>query len=389
MPKLVELANNKAFCIMPFIHLHINEHDMIKPCCYAKNFNKKYTKDFNFETDTVFLDARNRLLNGQPIAECQGCYNVEKNNLESFRIRDTIEWMDKLNIESINDVTTDLIYYDIRNDNLCNLSCRMCHPGASSQLEKEYKEIGWAYNIASRNSKLSEIVNYDKIQQLYIAGGEPTLMPEFKKFLKTAIDKNKTDIKLRIITNGTNVNKEILKLLQQFPNIEFTISLDGYKDVNKYIRWPSDWDAIDKNIDKIKLLTDNISFNVAVSIWNITSLSKLVTYLESKFDQPTIFFNEAMSAKQGVNYSASIFPNKDLAVADLKLLKKTKSYNHEYFFKEKVDYFIDLMSNTKTNLYELEKFFKFNDTLDQSRNIKLINYIPELEECRALITKQI
>jgi len=368
---------------LPFIHLHVNENDSIKPCCFSAKLDKKYSQEFDFYSDLEFTKIRTKMLNGEPIPQCTNCYNIEKNNLQSFRIRDTTEWLEKLNIKNFNEVIPNLIYYDVRNDNLCNLSCRMCYPGASSQLEKEYTQLGWSILPASRRSQLSEIVNYNTIQQLYIAGGEPTLMPEFKKFLKKAIRLGRTDIHLRIITNGTNVNQEILNLLKKFKTIDVTISLDGYDQVNRYIRWPSDWSTIDKNIDKLKSLTSNISFNVTVSIWNITSISKLVKYLESKFDQPTIFLNEVMFSGK-INYSADNFPNKKLAIDDLNLLKNTKTYQNEYYFKDKVDYLITQMQNTQVNIKDLQDFFDYNDALDKSRNIKLQDYIPELEKCRPL-----
>jgi sulfatase maturation enzyme AslB (radical SAM superfamily) len=377
----IDLNKNKSFCILPFIHLHVNENDSLKPCCFATKLDKKYSQEFDFYADVEFTNIRTKMLNGEPIPQCTNCYNIEKNNLQSFRIRDTTEWLEKLNIKNFDEVIPNLIYYDIRNDNLCNLSCRMCHPGASSQLEKEYTQLGWSILPASRRSQLSEIVNYDTIQQLYIAGGEPTLMPEFKKFLKKAIEYNRTDIHLRIITNGTNVNREILSLLKNFKTIDITVSLDGYDQVNRYIRWPSDWDTIDKNIDKLKSLTHNISFNATVSIWNITSISKLVKYLESKFDHPTIFLNEVMRSGK-INFSAANFPNKQLALDDLTLLKNTRTYQNEYYFKDKVDYLITQMQNTQVNIKDLQDFFDYNDALDKSRNIKLQDYIPELEECK-------
>jgi hypothetical protein len=37
------------------------------------------------------------------------------------------------------------------------------------------------------------------------------------------------------------------------------------------------------------------------------------------------------------------------------------------------------------DLEKLKTFFEFNDKLDQSRNIKLVDYIPELEAARKLI----
>ena len=58
-------------------------------------------------------------------------------------------------------------------------------------------------------------------------------------------------------------------------------------------------------------------------------------------------------------------------------------------FKSKVDYYINEIIKAPLNIEDLEKFFEYNDVLDKSRNILLKDYIPELEECRKLITKQI
>ena len=138
----IDLDKNKSFCILPFIHLHVNENDSIKPCCFSAKLDKKYSQEFDFYSDLEFTNIRTKMLNGEPIPQCTNCYNIEKNNLQSFRIRDTTEWLEKLNIKNFNEVIPNLIYYDVRNDNLCNLSCRMCYPGASSQLEKEYTQLG-------------------------------------------------------------------------------------------------------------------------------------------------------------------------------------------------------------------------------------------------------
>ena len=50
------------------------------------------------------------------------------------------------------------------------------------------------------------------------------------------------------------------------------------------------------------------------------------------------------------------------------------------------DEYLDYFSNKHTNdLSTLSSFFEYNDMLDESRNSKLIDYIPELEQCRELI----
>lgn len=380
-----QLKTNTAFCILPFIHLYINESNNLHTCCHGSPI-KEHDSSFDFYNDTNFELIRTRMKDGIQDDHCGACYQLEDNGGESVRIRNTIEWANKLQLRDINTVETKLRYYDIRNDNLCNLACRTCRPEASSQLEKEYKKLNWKTRGNINKSTLTQIIDYDTVEEVYIAGGEPMIMPEFTKFLVTAIAQNRTDIRLIIITNITKVNHNILSLLSQFDTVSVTISLDGYDSVNEYIRWPFNWSIVEKNIKLLTKLTSNISVNVTVSIYNITRLHELVTFLETVLPVPaTILLN---TASDGV-YCPFIYPNKNLVIQRLELLKQTHSYIHEYYFANKVDYLINMVMKTEVDLIKLSKFFDYNDALDASRNINLIDYIPELEECRKYITKQI
>jgi sulfatase maturation enzyme AslB (radical SAM superfamily) len=362
----------------------VNEGDDIKPCCFGNDI-KKFTPEFNFVTDPDFTKIRNDMLAGVPVDQCQNCYKIEESGGESFRQRDTNEWFNKLDISSPEQAQVELIYYDIRNDNTCNLSCRICHPGASSQLEKEYKLLNWPVTVADRKTKLSEIIDYSTIQRLYVAGGEPTIMPEFKQFLEKAILHGRTNCELRIITNGTNLNKNILELLKQFNNIEFTVSIDGFDQVNRYIRWPSDWATLVKNIHELYKLTDRISFNTTVSIWNIYCLSDLVFFLESEFGQPLIMLNEAVNPRPNTDITPWNFPNHKLAIADLEKLRNSQSYAIDPSFVDRIEYFINRLQTTEFNPSNLAGFFKYNDALDHSRTIQLKEFLPELENCRQYV----
>ena len=268
---------NKSFCILPFIHLHVNEHNDIKLCCIADRHPiGKYSNNFNFATDDRMQEIRKKLLDGEKIDHCQVCYNYEDNGTVSQRLLANKQWKDKLNIKNIDEVTTNLVYYDIRNDNLCNLGCRMCGPQSSSQLEKEFERIGWNVSNPPKDFGFSDVIDLDAVQMIYVSGGEPTLLPKFKLFLQNAILKGKTDFSIQMNTNGTNLNKEFQNLLSQF-NIDFiSVSVDGYDTINKYIRWPAHWESIVKNTHSLLSITDRVSFNITVSIWNISNLSLLV-----------------------------------------------------------------------------------------------------------------
>ena len=379
----IDLKINRAFCILPFVHLHVNEKNDIKLCCIADNRGvKKYTKEFDFANDPDMQEIRRKILAGERVDHCSNCYEFEDGNADSSRLRDTDEWQHKLSLENYEDVTTDLVYYDIRNDNLCNLSCRMCNPQFSSQLAKEFKIIGWGWEEEPKSFGFNDVVDLDTVKKIYVAGGEPSLMPEFRKFLKRAIAAGRTDIEIRMNTNATNLNKEYRQLLSQFKNLNIVVSLDGYDQINRYIRWPADWDTIVENVRGISQITPNLAFNVTVSVWNISNLSKLINFLDQKFPNNAVLLNKVMYPP---HQEFTAFPNRELALADLDLLTMSNRYETDLSFKGKVDYYISEMQSTPVDLMALREFFKYNDTLDDSRNIKLIDYIPELEQCRDYI----
>jgi hypothetical protein len=43
------------------------------------------------------------------------------------------------------------------------------------------------------------------------------------------------------------------------------------------------------------------------------------------------------------------------------------------------------LARESVDLDKLAKFFQFNELLDQSRNIKLKDYLPELAQCKELV----
>lgn len=346
---------------------------------------KKYGPGFDFENDKEFQEIRARMLNGEPVKFCKTCYDLEEKGAQSFRIRDTKEWQLKLNIRNYEEVKPNLVYYDIRNDNICNLSCRMCLPNFSSQLEKEYKILGWAYDdVKLNNIGFNDIVDLNKVKKIQVAGGEPSLMPDVKQFFKKALVAGRNDIEIRLISNVTNLNKEYISLLKEFKNVFIIASIDGFDKLNHYIRWPSDWETIVTNLKNISQITKNLSFNIAVSVWNISNLSPLIEFLENEFPHNKILLSKVPQEHQ----CYTLFPNKDIVLNDFRKIKSLKTYNNDKSFKSMLDFIEKEIVEADLDILSLIKFFEHNDALDKNRNIFLKDYIPELEECRKLITKQ-
>ena len=380
------LKNNQSFCALPFVHLYVDEVSNIQLCCLADGQSiGKYTPDFDFDTDSELQKVRQSMLKGERVPHCKNCYKYEDGGADSSRLRETQEWFSKFNISEPEQMPVELVYYDVRNDNLCNLGCRMCNPQYSSQLEKEYNEIGWLYPKTPKSFGFTQLVDFKTAKKIYVAGGEPSLLPEFRKFLTLAIEHKRTDIEIRMNTNATNFNKEYRKLLSQFTNLNIVFSIDGYDQINKYIRWPADWNTIIENIHGLREITPYISFNVTVGVWNISNLSKLIFFLEKEFPGVYILLNQIM---QPPSLMLTAFADREIAIADLDLLKQSRSYNSDLSFRSKVDFFINTMKSATVDLAALKDFFQYNDTLDQSRSISLVDYIPELENCRKYLVNE-
>ena len=327
---MIDLKQNKSFCILPFIHLHVNERNTVKLCCFADDQigTKQYNEDFDFDTDPDFQAVRERMLAGERIPHCKNCYQYEDGGSSSTRTRDSAEWFERLKWTDETDVKPNLVYYDIRNDNICNLSCRMCNPQSSSQIAKEYKKLNWTWfmgDTVQTNFGFNNVVNLDTVLSIQVAGGEPSLMPEFRKFLERAIAAGRTDIAIRMNTNATNLNRDYRELLGHFSNLDIICSIDGYDQVNRYIRWPADWSTLVENIKELHKITSRVAFNVTVSIWNISRLSELIEFFEQNFPTSHVLLNQVMYP---INQRPTTFPFKELAIADLNKLTNSKFYKY-------------------------------------------------------------
>ena len=215
-------------------------------------------------------------------------------------------------------------------------------------------------------------------------------MPELYKFLEDCIEKKKTNFEIQLNTNAVSLNKKFKSLLKYFNNFNFEISIDGYGLVNQYVRWPTKWDKLVNNIDYIHSQGHSISFNSVVSIYNIASLDSIIEFLSNRYKKVPIHLSPVMFTYLEKDIlSPYIFPDAKLIIANLDKIKKLEVYHNDLVLKNKVDEYQNYF-NTKhvIDLSTLSAFFEYNDKLDSSRNIKMIDYIPELEQYRTLINRK-
>jgi len=382
------VATNKSFCIFPFIELLTN-NGSTTVCCRSYHNIKKLSELTDFQNDRDYTNIRNKMIAGELLPEhCSSCYQLESQGIISARIQETVEWANRLNFKSLADLTNigNPAYYEIRASNKCNLQCRMCGPSASHLIAQEYKKLKFINDDFSESEYTNfDFVNFKNLQKLYVSGGEPTIMPEFYEFLDKCIESDKTDFELSINTNGTKLSERFKKQLTHFDLASFIISIDGYKDLNHYIRWPSNWDQIITNANYL-YKNFSICFNITVSIYNVSTLHKLIQYIDTAFPKAIIHCQYAESESDGDILSALNFPYSALLVDNLLEIQNLNCYKNDRLLSSFINGVIGYYTNQpQLDTLKLQQFFKFNDQLDQSRNIILENYIPELAQARQLI----
>lgn len=373
---------NKSFCIFPFIELlAINSHTTV--CCRSTHPVTKLSEFVDFYTDKNYQEIRRKMLAGEKLPEhCSYCYATEDKGMTSARQQETVEWANQLDLTSVEDLEhiKNPVYFEVRPSNTCNLQCRTCGPSFSHLLSKEYVKIGIHQVEYKPTHPDFSLINLDTVKKLYVAGGEPLAMPEFYDFVDRCINNNH-QFEFVVNTNATKINSRFRKQLTQLPHLQFIVSIDGYDHLNHYIRWPSNWSTIISNVTYLINQGHVVSFNVTVSIYNVFCLYQLLSFLDKTF--PNILVHCQAAKSKDDHLSAFNFPDAPAVVENLTLVTDLNCYKNDNLLASFIDGLIDhYRTRTEFNHTQLREFFKYNDLLDQNRNIYLRDYIPELEKYR-------
>lgn len=329
--KIAELSGSKTFCILPWIHFATRPNGDMRLCCSAnasgagddhtvglvKN-EKGVPANFGRETpmsawnNEYMKSVRRIMLDGSIPNSCKKCFHEESKGVASKRVWETGTWIeDGIDVEDLINKTRDdgvipdkLVYLDLRLGHTCNLKCVMCSPHDSSLWVADHKKIFplfqhdslkkqmrwdqesfnnyWHENPAFWEEMYKQIPN---LKQVYFAGGEPLLIKEHKKFLEEIIRQGYADkILIRYNTNGLLISDDIIDIWKKFKKVKVGFSIDDFGDRNHYIRYPSDWSVIEKNLHKLDNTPDNIHVSIATAI-QILNIKTLPDFAKWKIKQ--------------------------------------------------------------------------------------------------------
>ena len=294
------MVTRNNICILPWVSVAIMPDGNVYPCCMSMhgtamgNVNESSLEEI-WNSD-VSRGIRKDFLADKRLDMCSECWKVEdKGNFHSTRLWANKNFKHHFNLlENTNDGRADLnlIYTDIRFSNKCNLMCFYCGSIFSSKWEAFNKKVGRKTapipRIGNPKNLLNDLIeNISKVEQIYLSGGEPSIMDESYTMLEAIIDMDLSkNIKLLLNSNMSNVkykDKNFWDILSQFKEVELAASIDEIEQRAEWIRYGEKWNNIVETNDYVKQYPNiSVQYSPVVSMFNFHRLPEILTYWQNK-----------------------------------------------------------------------------------------------------------
>lgn len=272
-----DMLLNKSFCPLPWTGFIVQQNGDVKNCVLSKDVQGNI-RDSRIE-DVVGNDKNIKLkqdmLADRKPDNCSGCHRVEKNKNRFDIISQRLYYLKEL--KTVNRKLYDKIAnfslhtVDLRWTNQCNQACVYCGPHNSSMW---HKEVGGQELMSPQHKYQLKNYVFDNVHQLknvYLAGGEPLLMNENQELLERLWECNR-DVTIRVNTNLSNIDTKVGKLIQQFENVHWTVSVEATGERYNYIRYGGNWQRFLGNVQTLVSRGQKITFNMLYFILNYREL---------------------------------------------------------------------------------------------------------------------
>ncbi|MCC7403386.1 MAG: SPASM domain-containing protein [Bdellovibrionales bacterium] len=322
------------FCIVPFVQLNTRGQGNLRVCCTITGLpygiprtgtidevNAKKSpatrETFDLRVDPIsevwnsefMRDFRMKMINGEYVSNCEKCFYLEDRGINSKRVnRNLLFGESHAHVVAEAQATGGKIstlpaWWEIRFSTKCNLSCRMCTASLSTKRLSELQahpehlnaELKGELEMAQRllvgghlgdsalfRQQIDEVMK--DARYLEMRGGEVFADPEAVGFLaKLALEtKHAQQIRLDLTTNLTTLTDHHLDILNGFKRGTIKCSIDGFAEENDYIRYPSKWSVIVKNLSRLKHLHKGWTkvIQPTISVYQICTLHRLFWFLD-------------------------------------------------------------------------------------------------------------
>jgi organic radical activating enzyme len=346
-------------------------------------------------------EIRRAMLSEAPVDACVRCY--EQEDVGFMSMRNSANKHYGHHIKRIHNTQEDgtldqfeLVYWDIRFSNLCNLRCRSCGHIFSSQWYQDQAELSgpeWkkthkVLNYAGRHDidAYDQLVEHlDYVEQIYFAGGEPLLMEEHYRILDELVKRKRFDVRLIYNTNFTHTDlkgKSVFEYWKQFDSVSIGASLDDSGPRAEYIRKGTNWAVVEQNRKDMMAICPQVDFYISptLSIMNALHLT----------DFHRDWVEKGLIRAQDLNVNILQDPpyyRIDIAPPEYKQQIVEKFQSHIDWLKDKdplqratvgFTSAINFINNTD-NTHLIDTFWKKTEELDRIRKENILDIIPELK----------
>ena len=389
---------SKTLCVLPWMHLATHPNGGASLCCrsnhtHAISWAKKSDTQslVMLDNDNVsdimnsdkFIEVRQAMIDGKRPVECEGCWQDEDNGIKSKRQYENERWAhiipkleQKAKLSTIN-----LIYVELRLGNVCNNACLTCNSYSSTKWypdeKKISKDLNWFELRPMENFKWFEKEEFysnladssQEVEEIYINGGEPTLIRAHFEYLKHSIvSGTATNVQLVYSLNMMDIPDRLIELWKSFKKVTVNASIDDLESRNYYIRYPTQWEETLSSIAKLNdVLNVNWHVTQTVSMLNVHTLDAFGDWLQKTYNKTP-------------HHNYVLYPDY-LSLATLPESYKEKLRNY-YIDKlsdhQRIDLFAKLQVAYQPIL--LSKAKEFILAVDKVRGLNYVDYIPELKE---------
>lgn len=407
------VENGKHFCVLPWVHFHAWPDKRVLPCCVAdSNMPVAHIKSdesiIQMMNSEEYKQMRLKMMNDEYVDACKRCYDLELMGTwtmrQSHNKRKGLDYVDYI-VDNTNDDGSlkefEMKYMDIRFSNLCNMKCRSCGPSCSSQWAQEFmdkrgEEMFKKYfpnqKIVVNNNEDQEFMIKLKpylrdVTEVYFAGGEIIITPEHYECLDYWVENDLCEqVELTYTTNFSSLkykkDVDLIAYWKKFPQLKIWASLDAHGEVAECLRKGTDWERIVKNIKEVKEQVPHAQFQITptISIWNVFTFPDFFDYMVD---------NGFIDTTSSPRFNLATNP----WYANIMILPKhVKRRLVELYrvYQEKYKDNIDIYNGFKMIIYNLTvgdenkggilEFKQFNDELDQFRDEKFEEIVPQIRE---------
>lgn len=387
-----------TLCVLPWMHLATHPNGGASLCCrsnhtQAISWAKKNGSQslVMLDDDSVedimnsekFIEVRQSMIDGKRPIECEGCWSDEDKGIKSKRQYENERWQHIIPLleKSARLQNIDLRYVELRLGNICNNACLTCNSYSSSKWYPDEKKIAkvlpWFELRPLENFKWFEKPEFyhdlaeksQSVEEIYINGGEPTLIKAHFEYLKQLIVLGVADkVHLVYSLNMMDIPDRLIKLWKGFKQVTVNASIDDLGSRNYYIRYPTQWEETIASIEKLNKLP-NVSWHVTqtVSIFNIYTLNEFGEWLQNTYNK-TPHHNYVLYPDY---LSLASLPNhvKD-ELKTYYINKLPEHQRNDLFAKLNVDHDPELLVKARD----------FIIAVDDARNLCYNDYIPELKK---------